>query len=79
MSWDKSLYYAHQLMGIHPWTSYMREVVALQRTLKEAHHEIQVAREFTHERIAHLNAIAAALAIKAQPGDSRVQTIQLHL
>ena len=52
-------------------TGYMIEVVALQRTLKEARHEMQVAREFTHERtkqrIAHLNAIAAAPAIKAQP------------
>ena len=71
MSWDESLHYAHQLMGIHPWTSYMIEVVALQRTLKEACHEMQVAREFTHERtkqrIAHLNAIAAAPAVKAQP------------
>ena len=71
MSWDESLRYTHQLMGIHPWTGYMIEVVALQQTLKEAHHEMQVAREFTHERtkqrIAHLNAIAAAPAIKAQP------------
>ena len=48
MSWDESLHYAHQLMGIHPWTGYMIEVVALQRTLKEARHEMQVAREFTH-------------------------------
>ena len=58
-------------MGVHPWTSYMIEVVALQQTLKEAHHEMQVAREFTHERtkqrIAHLNAIAAVPAVKAQP------------
>ena len=71
MSWDESLHYTHQLTGIHPWTGYIIEVVALQRTLKEAHHEMQVAREFTHERtkqrIAHLNAIAAAPAVKAQP------------
>ena len=71
MSWDKSLHYAHQLMGIHPWTGYMIEVVTLQQTLKEAHHEMQMAREFTHERtkqrIAHLNTIAAAPAVKAQP------------
>ena len=49
----------------------MKEVVALQRTLKEAHHEMQVAREFTHERtkqrIAHLNALAKAPTTKAQP------------
>ena len=49
----------------------MIEVVALQRTLKEAHHEMQVAREFTHERtkqrIAHLNALAAVPTAKAQP------------
>ena len=38
MSWDKSLRYTHQLSGVHPWTGYMIEVVALQRTLKEAHH-----------------------------------------
>ena len=50
MSWDKSLRYTHQLTGIHPWTSYMIEVVAPQQTLKEARHKIQVAREFTHER-----------------------------
>ena len=71
MSWDESLCYAHQLSGIHPWTSYMIEVVALQQTLKEAHHEMQVAREFTHERtkqrIAHLNALAAAPTVRAQP------------
>ena len=36
MSWDESLHYAHQLMGVHPWTSYLIEVVAHQRTLKEA-------------------------------------------
>ena len=30
MSWDKSLRYAHQLLGVHPWTGYMIEVVALQ-------------------------------------------------
>ena len=49
----------------------MIEVVALQRTLKEAHHEMQVAREFTHERtkqrIAHLNALAVAPTMRAQP------------
>ena len=36
MSWDESLQYAHQLTGIHPWTGYMIDVVAYQRTLKEA-------------------------------------------
>ena len=36
MSWDESLQYAHQLMGVHPWTGYMIEVVAYQQTLKEA-------------------------------------------
>ena len=50
MSWDESLHYANQLTGTHPWTGYMIEVVAHQRTLKEAQHEMQVAREFTHER-----------------------------
>ena len=30
MSWDESLRYAHQLLGVHPWTSYMVEEVALQ-------------------------------------------------
>ena len=71
MSWNKSLCYAHQLTGVHPWTGYMIEVVALQRTLKETHHKMQVAREFTHERtkqrIAHLNTIAVVPAVKAQP------------
>ena len=70
MSWDESLQYAHQLTGIHPWTGYMIEVVAYQRTLKEAQHEMQVAREFTHERtkqrITHLNALAMAPAAKAR-------------
>ena len=49
----------------------MIEVVALQQTLKEARHEMQVAREFIHERtkqrITHLNAIVVAPAVKAQP------------
>ena len=34
MSWDESLHYAHQLMGVHPWTGYLIDVVAHQRTLK---------------------------------------------
>ena len=71
MSWDESLRYTHQLSGVHPWTGYMIEVVALPWTLKEDCHEMQVAREFTDERtkqrIAHLNALAAALTAKAQP------------
>ena len=71
MSWDESLHYSHQLSGVHPWTSYMIEVIALQRTLNEARHEMQVTREFTHERtkqrIAHLNTLAAAPTMKAQP------------
>ena len=48
----------------------MIDVVAYQRTLKEARHEMQVAREFTHERtkqrITHLNALALAPAVKAR-------------
>ena len=48
----------------------MIEVVAYQRTLKEAGHEMQVVREFTHERtkqrITHLNALAMAPAVKAR-------------
>ena len=71
MSWDESLCYAHQLTSIHPWTGYMIEVTAHQQTLKEAQHKMQVAREFTHERtkqrIAHLNALAMAPAVRAQP------------
>ena len=71
MSWDESLHYAHQLTGVHLWTGYMIEVVAHQRTLKEARHKMQVAREFTHERtkqrITHLNALAMAPAVKARP------------
>ena len=71
MSWDESLHYAHQLTGIHPWTGYMIEVVAHQRILKEARHEMPVAREFTHERtkqrIKHLNALAMAPAARARP------------
>ena len=70
MSWDESLQYAHQLTGVHPWTSYMIEVVAYQQTLKEARHEMQVVREFTHERtkqrITHLNALAMAPAAKTR-------------
>ena len=70
MSWDESLCYAHQLTGVDPWTGYMIEVTTHQRTLKEARHEMQVVREFTHERtkqrIAHLNALATAPATKAQ-------------
>ena len=30
MSWDESLHYAYQLMGVHPWTGYTIDVVALQ-------------------------------------------------
>ena len=71
ISLDESLHYVQQLMGIHPWTGYMIEVIAHQQTLKEAPHEMQVAREFTHERtkqrITHLNALAMAPVVKAQP------------
>ena len=71
MSWDESLHYAHQLTGVHPWTGYMIEVVAHQHTLKEARHEMQVVREFTHERtkqrIIHLNTLAMVPAVKARP------------
>ena len=70
MSWDESLRYTHQLTGVHPWTGYMIDVTAHQRTLKEAQHEMQVAREFTHkrtkQRIAHLNALAMVPVAKAQ-------------
>ena len=52
-------------------TGYTVDVVALQQTLKEACHNMQVAREFTHERtkqcIAHLNAIALSLMQKPHP------------
>ena len=71
MSWDESLCYAHQLTGIHPWMGYMIEVTAHQWTLKEAQHEMQVVREFTHERtkqrIVHLNALAMVPAVRVQP------------
>ena len=71
MSWDESHHYVHQLMGLHPWTGYMIDVSAHQCTLKEARHEMQVAREFTHERtkqrITHLNALAMAPTMRAQP------------
>ena len=71
MTWDESLHYAHQLMGIHPWTGYMIEVTTHQQTLEEARHEMQVAREFTNkrtkQRIAHLNALAMVPAVRAQP------------
>ena len=71
MSWDEWLHYIHQLTGIHPWTGYTVDVVALQWTLKEACHDMQVAREFTHERtkqwIAHLNTIALAPVQKSNP------------
>ena len=66
MSWDESLHYAHQLTGVHPWTGYMIDVTAHQCTLKEARHEMQVAREFTHERTKQ-NALAMAPAPRAQP------------
>ena len=70
MSFDDSLHYVRQLTGLHPWTGYMIEVTAYQRTLKEAQHKMQVAREFTHERtkqrIAHLNALAQPPVVKAQ-------------
>ena len=71
MSYDDSLRYIRQLTGLHPWTGYMIDVTAYQRTLKEARYEMQVAREFTHEptkqRIMHLNALAQAPATKIQP------------
>ena len=48
----------------------MIDVVAYQRALKEARHEMQVAREFTHERtkqrITHLNTLAMAPAAKVR-------------
>ena len=65
MSFDESLWYAHQLTGVHPWTGYTVDVVALQCTLKEAQHNMQIAQEFTHKRtkqhVTHLKAIASSL------------------
>ena len=62
MSWDESLDYTHQLTGVHPWTGCTVDILALKHTFKEACHDMQVTREFTHERtkqcIAHLKAIA---------------------
>ena len=78
MSWDESLHYAHQLTAIHPWTGYMIDVIAHQRTLKEARHEMQVAREFMHERtkqrITHLNALAMAPAARARPATPQMSS-----
>ena len=65
----------------------MVEVVALQRTLKEARHNMQVAREFTHERtkqcITHLNALAWVAPMQgaraAMPERSPRLFVQEHL
>ena len=71
MSWEESLWYDHQLTGTHPWTSYTIDMVALQHTLKEAHHDMQVVREFTHERtkqrITHLKVIASSPVWRSHP------------
>ena len=65
MSYNESLWYAHQLMGVHQWTGYTVDAVALQCTLKEAQHVMQAAQEFTHARtkqyIAHLKVITPSL------------------
>ena len=29
MSWDELLHYTHQLTGVHPWTDYTIDIVAL--------------------------------------------------
>ena len=50
MSFDDSNRYCHTLSGMHTWVGLAVQVTALQRTVKECRHDINRAREFTHER-----------------------------
>ena len=50
MSFDDSNRYCHTLSGMHTWVGQAIQVTALQRTVKEGRHDINRAREFTHER-----------------------------
>ena len=50
MSFDDSIKHCHILSGIHKWVGQAVQVTALQWTVKEGRHDINRAREFTHER-----------------------------
>ena len=50
MSFDDSIQYCHTLSGMHTWVGTAIQVTALQRTVKEGRHDINRAKEFTHER-----------------------------
>ena len=50
MSFDDSIKYCHTLSGLHMWVGTAIQVTALQHTVKEGRHDINRAKEFTHER-----------------------------
>ena len=50
MSFDDSIRYCHALTGLNTWVGTAVQVTALQRTVKEGRHDINRAKEFTHER-----------------------------
>ena len=45
----------------------MIDVIAFEQTLNKAHHDMQVAREFMHERTKQRIAHLSAIAMRAQP------------
>ena len=49
MSFDDSIRYCHTLTGLSTWVGTAIQVTALQRTVKEGRHDINRAKEFTHE------------------------------
>ena len=50
MNFDDSIRYCHTLSSLHTWVGTAIQVTALQRTVKEGRHDINRAKEFTHER-----------------------------
>ena len=49
MNFDDSIRYCHTLSGLHTWVGTAIQVTALQCTVKEGRHDINRAKEFTHE------------------------------
>ena len=64
MTFDDSLKYSREAMGIHPWTGYSIHIVTLQHMPLESRHDLARAKEFartqTKEHIAKLQALTTS-------------------
>ena len=80
MNFDDSIKYCHALSGMHTWVGIAVQVTALQRTVKEGRHNINRAKEFTHERTNHRIAqLHAATPVTPSPVGSPRRPLPLAM